>query len=102
MLITLSEHSEAPRIQSWLIREGVASRLLDGGRLLLVDDPFIPHHLLRRVDADPAVLRREDTHDLPRRVLYGGMVLGLLVLAGAIVMLRRRAAAGQARERLAE
>jgi 3-deoxy-7-phosphoheptulonate synthase len=73
VLITLSEHSEAPRIQSWLIREGVASRLLDGGRLLLVDDPFIPHHLLRRVDADPAVLRREDTHDLPRRVLRSGI-----------------------------
>jgi 3-deoxy-7-phosphoheptulonate synthase len=69
VLITLLDRTEAERIHSWLIREGHASRKLDDGRLILVDDPFVPHRVKEALMRDAAVAALESTHSEPRMVM---------------------------------
>ncbi|MNX63206.1 Phospho-2-dehydro-3-deoxyheptonate aldolase [compost metagenome] len=72
MLITLSDRTEAARIQGWLIREGHANRKLDDGRLILVDDPFVPHRVRMALQRDAAVASIELTRSEPRLVARQG------------------------------
>lgn len=69
MLIKLSDRTEATRLRSWLTRRGHASRVLDGGSLILVDDPFVPFHVRQTLMADPAVSAIELTRDEPKRAI---------------------------------
>ncbi|HEY9854355.1 MAG TPA: 3-deoxy-7-phosphoheptulonate synthase [Stenomitos sp.] len=67
MLIKLSDRTEATRLRSWLTRLGHASRVLDGGQLILVEDPFVPFHVRQSLAFDPAVASVEPTHAQPQR-----------------------------------
>lgn len=68
MLITIIDRTEAARIHGWLIRQGHANRQLDEGRLILVDDPFVPHRVRDVLLRDPAVAAVESTRSEPHLV----------------------------------
>ncbi|MDB5101137.1 MAG: uncharacterized protein JWM80_5558 [Cyanobacteria bacterium RYN_339] len=69
MFLTLTSADAAEPLRSWLVREGIASRPLQGGRALLVTDPWVPPDLRRALADHPAVVSVEETVELPRLAL---------------------------------
>lgn len=69
MLVKLSNRTEAARVRAWLTRRGLASRILDGGALILVDDPFVPYGVKQALLYDPAVDSVEPTRAAPEATI---------------------------------
>lgn len=72
MLVTLTTSAAAPRLRAWLVREGLASRVVQAGRALLIQDPFVPPAVRQILERDPEVDAVEVTTALPDRVLKRG------------------------------
>lgn len=69
MLITLSDRTEASRVRDRLIREGFGCQVLAEGRLILIEDAFVPHRVQAILRQDPAVLTLESTKMQPHLVM---------------------------------
>lgn len=69
MFITLHEPAAAASLQAWLLRQGLASRSLQGGRSVLISDPWVPPAVREQLARRPEVAAIEETHDLPARAL---------------------------------
>jgi 3-deoxy-7-phosphoheptulonate synthase len=69
MLVTLQSALASDRLGAWLTRQGLAFRPVQGGRALLIADPYVPHTVRQALAADPDVAFLDDTTELPQRVL---------------------------------
>jgi 3-deoxy-7-phosphoheptulonate synthase len=72
MFLTLTAPDAAPALKAWLTRQGFASRSLQGGTALLIDDPWVPGAIKAALALRPEVSSLEETHDLPRLALGAG------------------------------
>lgn len=71
MFLSLTTADAAAPLQGWLVRQGIASRPLQGGRALLVTDPWVPQAVRQALAEHPLVAGIEETHEQPKLALTG-------------------------------